>query len=53
VVADARLLRDAFAAKGWREGLDLHYEEDPGAGHNESAWAFRFGPVLKFLFPPR
>jgi predicted alpha/beta superfamily hydrolase len=52
VVADARRLRDAFHAKGWREGVDLRYEEDPGAGHNESAWAWRFGPVLKYLVPP-
>jgi predicted alpha/beta superfamily hydrolase len=52
VVADARLLRDAFLAKGWRDGLDLCYEETEGAGHNEAAWAERFGRVLECLFPP-
>ena len=31
---------------------DLHYERVPGALHNESAWAARFGQVLQFLFPP-
>jgi len=51
VVADARLLRDAFAAKGWREGADLRYEETPGAGHNEWAWGERFGRVMSYLFP--
>lgn len=30
---------------------DLHYERVPGALHNESAWAARFGQVLQFLFP--
>jgi predicted alpha/beta superfamily hydrolase len=53
VVADARLIRDAFAAKGWREGVDLRYEEAEGHGHNEQAWAQRFGWVLEYLFPPR
>ncbi|HTX35326.1 MAG TPA: alpha/beta hydrolase-fold protein, partial [Bryobacteraceae bacterium] len=35
VVADAHLMRDALAARGWREGLDLHYEEARGHAHNE------------------
>jgi len=50
-VADARLMRDAFTARGWSEGLDLHYEEAPGHGHNEHAWAERFGRVLEYLWP--
>ncbi len=28
----------------------FHYEEAQGAGHNESAWAERVGPMLKYLF---
>jgi predicted alpha/beta superfamily hydrolase len=53
VVADARLLRDALAGKGWREGADLHYEEAEGHAHNEQAWGDRFGRVLEYLFPAR
>jgi predicted alpha/beta superfamily hydrolase len=50
-VADARRMRDVLSAQGWREGDDLHYEEVEGAGHNEYAWAARFGRVLEYLFP--
>ena len=53
VVRDARLLRDALIGKGWHEGEDVHYEEAAGAGHNEQAWAERFGRVLEYLFPAR
>ena len=51
VVEDVRRLRDALRDKGWREGEDLHYSEAEGAGHNEAAWAARFGPMLQYLFP--
>jgi predicted alpha/beta superfamily hydrolase len=51
IVRDLRALRDALAAKGWREGLDMRYLEVQGAGHNEAAWAARFGQVLSYLFP--
>jgi predicted alpha/beta superfamily hydrolase len=51
VVADARRMRDAFTAKGWREGEDLRYVEAAGHEHNERAWAMRFGAVLDYLFP--
>jgi predicted alpha/beta superfamily hydrolase len=46
VVADARLMRDALAAKG----AELHYEEAEGHQHNEWAWSTRFGQVLEYLF---
>ena len=52
-LADARRMRDVFAAQGWRESEDLHYEESQGHQHNEQAWAARFGQVLEYLFPPR
>ncbi len=42
-----RLLRSL----GWREGVDLRYLRAEGAVHDESAWASRFGDVLRFLFP--
>lgn len=53
VIPDLRLLHDALVEKGWRESVDLAHSEIEGAGHNEDAWAARFGAVLEFLFPPR
>ena len=50
---DARDLRDALVLKGWREGRDLAFYVDPGAKHNEKAWAGRIDSILTFLFPPR
>lgn len=50
-INDARLLRDALMAKGWRLHDDLNYFEAEGAGHNEAAWARRMDRVLKFLAP--
>ena len=50
VVADARLLRDALVARGWREGADLSYTEFLGASHSEWAWGSRFGEVLQYFF---
>jgi hypothetical protein len=49
-LARTRRLRDALLRKGWRTGRDLSYFEDEGASHNETAWAGRFGAVLRFLF---
>ncbi len=51
VVADARLLRDALLARGWQAGEDLAYLEAEGGRHDESSWAARVGPMLRFLFP--
>jgi len=50
-VRDTNLLDQVLIAKGWREGVDLHYEVIPGAKHEEAAWAERVEPVLRFLFP--
>jgi predicted alpha/beta superfamily hydrolase len=50
-VPDARALRDGLIQKGWQLGADLAYFEAEGAGHTESAWAERAGPMLQFLFP--
>lgn len=52
-MANARLLRDALIAKGWKQGQDLKYFEAVGAEHNERAWAERVGPMLRFLYPGR
>ena len=53
VVEDTRLLRNALAGKGWREGSGIHYEEAQDHPHNEQAWGERFGRVLEYLFPAR
>ncbi len=50
-IGDARLLRDALVAKGWRLDRDLHYHEARGARHTESAWAQRVEPILRYLYP--
>ena len=47
-----RALKEILLANGWRSGEDFAYFEIPNAHHEESAWAARFGEVLKFLFPP-
>jgi len=46
-----RALRERLLANGWREDVDLAYFEIPDARHEESAWAARFGEVVKFLYP--
>jgi predicted alpha/beta superfamily hydrolase len=48
----ARELRDRLIEKGWRSQDDLQYTEIEGGAHNESAWAARVDPALRFLFPP-
>ena len=47
-----RVLRDGLIEKGWRLHDDLHYFEDEGAQHTESAWAHRMDAALRFLYPP-
>jgi predicted alpha/beta superfamily hydrolase len=53
VTKDARMLRDALVAKGWKLGEDLQYFEAKGGEHNERSWGSRVDRVLKYLFPPR
>jgi enterochelin esterase-like enzyme len=50
-LADAEQLERRLKASGWRSEIDLHYEAIPGGTHDESAWAERVGPMLRFLFP--
>lgn len=50
-ISDARLLKETLRNKGWKPGKDLSYFEAEGAEHNETAWAARVEPILKFLFP--
>ena len=53
VTNDARMLRDALVAKGWKLEDDLKYFEAEGGEHNERAWGSRVDRVLKYLFPKR
>ncbi|HEY0757955.1 MAG TPA: alpha/beta hydrolase-fold protein [Acidisarcina sp.] len=53
VVSDANLLHKKLALRGWRDGATLHYERVDGGTHDETAWAARMGPMLRFLFPAR
>ncbi|HEY8561768.1 MAG TPA: alpha/beta hydrolase-fold protein [Pyrinomonadaceae bacterium] len=46
-----RALKEILLANGWRNDLDFAYYEFPEARHEESAWAARFGEVLRFLYP--
>ncbi len=48
---DADLLHQRLLKRGWRDNIDLAYQRDPGAVHDERAWASRFPNVLRFLFP--
>ncbi|MGA8143464.1 MAG: alpha/beta hydrolase-fold protein [Candidatus Acidiferrales bacterium] len=50
-IDDVRRLRDSLLARGWQEGRDLRYDEIQGGKHDETAWALRVDPFLRFLFP--
>lgn len=38
---------DTLRSLGWTDGADLDYRWDPGAPHNEAAWAGRLGEVFE------
>jgi predicted alpha/beta superfamily hydrolase len=44
-----RALRDGLIARGYQLGGNLHYVEEEGAIHQESAWAKRLPNALRFL----
>ena len=50
VVADARAARDGLLAAGWTWTEDLGFLEQPGAAHDERAWASRVEHPLRFMF---
>lgn len=43
-------LRDALVAQGWKSGADLRYLEVERGGHDETSWAARVEPMLRFLY---
>jgi predicted alpha/beta superfamily hydrolase len=48
---DTDLLHRRLQARGWQDGVDLKYMREAAATHAEQAWARRFEPMLRFLFP--
>jgi predicted alpha/beta superfamily hydrolase len=48
---NAEQLNRTLLAQGWRPGENLHFERVEGGTHDESSWAKRVRPTLKFLFP--
>jgi predicted alpha/beta superfamily hydrolase len=49
-LAAVHRLRDALIAKGWKPGADLRYLEVERGGHDETSWAARVEPMLRFLY---
>jgi len=50
-VANVQELGSMLGGHGIREGQELRTVVEAGAGHNEDAWAGRFGPCLEHLLP--
>ncbi len=50
-IRDVELLARRLKANGWKPGETLHVENVPGGMHDETSWARRVGPFLRFLFP--
>ncbi len=48
---DAELLARRLKANGWVYGQSLHFERVYEGTHDESSWARRVEPMLRFLFP--
>ena len=48
---DAETLGRRLKANGWVPGETLHFERAPDGSHDESSWARRVKPMLRFLFP--
>lgn len=50
-LADVNLLYKQLIGNGWENGTTLHFERVEGGTHDETAWARRMDPMLRFLFP--
>ena len=48
-ILSLRQMRDLLIQKGYRDGVDINYEEAPEAVHNEMSWARRLPGALRFL----
>ena len=49
-IEDARELAKAVASAGVTKGKDFAYTEIEGGQHNETAWASRVEPFLRYLY---
>lgn len=52
-MADTDLLDRRLEASGWRPEREIHYERVAGGTHDETAWAQRVAPMLRYLFPAK
>jgi enterochelin esterase-like enzyme len=50
-LTDADMLHARLRKHGWRDDVDVHFEEVLGGAHDEASWAERVRPMLRFLFP--
>ncbi len=50
---DVEQLARRLKANGWNPDQTMHFERVAGGTHDESSWALRVRPMLKFLFPAR
>ena len=48
---DVEHLARRLKANGWQPGQTLHFERIAGGTHDETSWARRVTPLLRFLFP--
>ena len=48
---NAEQLNRRLMANGWKAGETLHFERVAGGTHDETSWARRVRPMLRFLFP--
>lgn len=48
---NAEQLDRRLMANGWQPGETLRFERIPGGTHDETSWATRVRPMLRFLFP--
>ncbi len=52
-VRDVEQLARRLKANGWNPHHTMHFERVAGGTHDESSWALRVRPMLKFLFPAK
>jgi len=50
---DVEHLARRLKANGWRPGETMHFEKVHGGTHDETSWAGRVRPMLRFLFPAK
>ena len=53
LIDDLRTMRAVLLSHGYKEGIDLIYQEVEGATHDEASWSQRVGDVLSHFFPKK